>query len=66
MFLEKKGTGPPNSTGAYEFDPSLSHDIFTTFRELQGIKTDIFCAAGLTMPDKKGRLINIGGWSVES
>jgi hypothetical protein len=66
QFLEKKGTGPPNSTGAYEFDPSLSSNIFTTFRELQGINTDIFCAAGLTMPDRKGRLINIGGWSLDS
>ncbi|KAF2730707.1 copper radical oxidase-like protein [Polyplosphaeria fusca] len=65
-FLEKKGTGPPNSTGAYEFDPSLSDNIFTTFREMKGIKTDLFCAAGLTLPDKKGRQINIGGWSADS
>lgn len=65
-MLEKKGTGPPNSTGAYEFDPSLSDNIFTTFREMQGIKTDIFCAAGLTMPDKAGRQLNVGGWSLES
>jgi hypothetical protein len=65
-LLEKKGTGPPNSTGAYEFDPSLADDIFSTFREMQGITTDIFCAAGLTMPDKAGRQINIGGWSLDS
>ncbi|PSN72640.1 WSC-domain-containing protein [Corynespora cassiicola Philippines] len=65
-LLEKKGTGPPNSTGAYEFDPSIGGDIFHAFRELQGIVTDIFCAAGLTMPDRAGRQINIGGWSLDS
>jgi hypothetical protein len=65
-LLEKKGTGPPNSTGAYEFDPSLSDDIFHAFRAMNGIKTDIFCAAGLTMPDKAGRQINVGGWSLDS
>lgn len=66
MLLEKKGTGPPNSTGAYEFDPSIGGDIYHAFRELQGIDTDIFCAAGLTLPDRKGRQINVGGWSLDS
>jgi hypothetical protein len=65
-FLEKHGTGEPNTTGAYEFDPSIGGDIFHAFRELTGIKTDIFCAAGLTMPDRAGRQINIGGWSTDS
>jgi len=65
-FLEKHGTGEPNTTGAYEFDPSIGGDIFHAFRELRGIKTDIFCAAGLTMPDRAGRQINIGGWSTDS
>jgi hypothetical protein len=65
-LLEKHGTGAPNTTGAYELDPSIGGDIFHAFRELQGIKTDIFCAAGLTMPDRAGRQINIGGWSAES
>jgi hypothetical protein len=63
-LLEKHGTGAPNTTGAYELDPSIGGDIFHAFRELQGIKTDIFCAAGLTMPDRAGRQINIGGWSL--
>lgn len=27
------------------------------------VKSDIFCSAGLTLPDKAGRQINIGGWS---
>lgn len=66
MLLEKKGTGPPNSTGAYEFDPSIGGDIYHAFRQMEGIKTDIFCSAGLTMPDKAGRQINIGGWSLDS
>jgi hypothetical protein len=65
-LLEKHGTGAPNTTGAYELDPSIGGDIFHAFRELTGIKTDIFCAAGLTMPDRAGRQINIGGWSLES
>ncbi|KAI8942832.1 hypothetical protein NX059_000872 [Plenodomus lindquistii] len=65
-LLEKHGTGAPNTTGAYELDPSIGGDIFHAFRELQGIKTDIFCAAGLTLPDRAGRQINIGGWSTES
>lgn len=65
-LLEKHGTGAPNTTGAYELDPSIGGDIFHAFRELKGIKTDIFCAAGLTMPDRAGRQINIGGWSVDS
>jgi hypothetical protein len=65
-LLEKHGTGAPNTTGAYELDPSIGGDIFHAFRELTGIKTDIFCAAGLTMPDRAGRQINIGGWSADS
>jgi hypothetical protein len=27
------------------------------------VKTDVFCSAGLTLPDKAGRQINIGGWA---
>jgi hypothetical protein len=65
-LLEKHGTGAGNSSGAFEMDPSLSGDIYHAFRELSGVKTDIFCAAGLTMPDRAGRQINIGGWSLDS
>ncbi|KAF9693906.1 hypothetical protein EKO04_008402 [Ascochyta lentis] len=64
-FLEKHGTGP-NGTGAYELDPSIGGDIFHAFRELNGLKTDVFCSASLTMPDRAGRVINIGGWSADS
>lgn len=65
MFLEKAGTGPPNSTGAFELDPSLAggSDYLAAWRTLRGHKTDVFCSAGLTLPDKAGRQITIGGWS---
>ena len=60
-FVEKFGTSQTQgSTGAYEYDPSTS-----TFRTLH-VKTDVFCAASLTMPDRAGRQINIGGWSAPS
>jgi hypothetical protein len=59
-FVSKYGTGPGNETGAYELDP---HTL--TFRELH-LKTDVFCAAGVTLPDKAGRQLNVGGWAGES
>ncbi|KAF6829857.1 WSC domain-containing protein [Colletotrichum plurivorum] len=64
-FLEKWGTGPPNSTGAYELDVSLAPDLNRAWREMH-VKTDVFCSAGLTLPDKAGRQMNIGGWSGDS
>lgn len=64
-FVEKHGTGAPNSTGAYEFDISQSNNFAGAWREMH-LKTDVFCSAGLTLPDKVGRQINIGGWSGES
>ena len=30
------------------------------------VKTDVFCSAGLVLPDKVGRQINLGGWSGDS
>ncbi|CAP60434.1 uncharacterized protein PODANS_1_7300 [Podospora anserina S mat+] len=59
-FISKGGTGPGNETGVYELDMQT-----LTFRELH-IKTDVFCAAGVTLPDKAGRQLNVGGWSGES
>ncbi|KAH6634407.1 glyoxal oxidase-like protein [Chaetomium sp. MPI-SDFR-AT-0129] len=56
-FISKGATGPGNETGAYELDLST-----LTFRTLH-IKTDVFCAAGVTLPDKAGRQLNIGGWA---
>ncbi|KAK4168541.1 putative copper radical oxidase [Cladorrhinum sp. PSN259] len=59
-FISKGGTGPGNETGVYELDIQTK-----TFRELH-IKTDVFCAAGVTLPDKAGRQLNLGGWSGDS
>lgn len=64
-FLEKWGTGPPNSTGAYELDLSLVGDAAKAWRAMH-VKTDIFCAGGVTLPDKAGRQLNVGGWSGDS
>lgn len=61
-FLEKFGTGPPNSTGAYELDLSLLNNFTAAWRPMH-VKTDIFCSASLTLPDRAGRQINVGGWS---
>lgn len=30
------------------------------------IKTDVFCAGSVILPDKGGRQINVGGWSLDS
>lgn len=30
------------------------------------VKSDVFCSASLVLPDKAGRQINIGGWSLDS
>ncbi|KAL8809186.1 MAG: hypothetical protein Q9200_003633 [Gallowayella weberi] len=62
-FVEKSGTGPPNSTGSFELDPSLTGDFGAAWRTMRGLKTDVFCSAGLILPDKAGRQITIGGWS---
>ncbi|PHH72353.1 hypothetical protein CDD82_6023 [Ophiocordyceps australis] len=64
-FLEKWGTGPPNSTGAYELDLSLVANASAAWREMH-VKTDIFCAAGATLPDRAGRQLTVGGWSGDS
>ena len=30
------------------------------------MKTDVFCSAGIVLPDKAGRQLNVGGWSLDS
>lgn len=67
QFVEKYGTGEDNSTGAYELDLSKASTpgLGGAWREMH-VKTDVFCSAGLTLPDKVGRQINIGGWSGDS
>ncbi|GJJ13871.1 hypothetical protein Clacol_008128 [Clathrus columnatus] len=64
-FLEKFGTGPPNSTGAYELDTSLVNDFDLAWRTMH-VKTDVFCSGAVILPDKAGRVINVGGWSLQS
>lgn len=64
-FVEKFGTGPPNSTGSYELDVTQVNNLARAWRTLH-VKTDVFCSAGLILPDKAGRQINVGGWSGDS
>jgi hypothetical protein len=61
-FLEKAGTGAPNTTGAYELDIAQLSNFTGAWRPMH-VKTDIFCSASLTLPDKVGRQINVGGWA---
>jgi len=61
-FLEKFGTGAPNTTGAYELDLAEINNFTAAWRPMH-VKTDIFCSASLTLPDKAGRQINVGGWA---
>ncbi|KAI1981283.1 hypothetical protein LOZ39_006609 [Ophidiomyces ophidiicola] len=61
-FQEKFGTGDPNSTGAYEFDPVFEKDFSKAWRTMH-VKTDIFCSGGLVLPDRAGRQLTVGGWS---
>jgi hypothetical protein len=62
-FVSKYGTDPANSTGSYELDPSAIDDFSVAWRTMTGLQTDVFCSASLTLPDRVGRQINIGGWS---
>ncbi|KAI0909694.1 WSC domain-containing protein [Ustulina deusta] len=64
-FLEKWGTGPPNSTGAYELDLSQTGNFSRAWRTMH-LKTDVFCSAGVILPDKAGRQLTVGGWSLDS
>ncbi|MCJ1315893.1 hypothetical protein MMC15_001213 [Xylographa vitiligo] len=64
-FVEKFGTGEANSTGAYELDLAEINNPTGLWRAMH-VKTDVFCSASITMPDRVGRQINVGGWSGES
>lgn len=67
VLVEKHGTSTEaNSSGSFEYDPSLAPDYATSFRELGGIETDVFCSASIVLPDKAGRQLNVGGWALES
>jgi hypothetical protein len=65
-FTEKYGSGEPNGTGAYELDLTQIDNFSAAWRTMYGLQTDVFCSAGLTLPDKAGRQITIGGWAGES
>jgi hypothetical protein len=56
---------PPNSTGAYELDLTLVDQFDLAWREMH-VKTDVFCSGSIVLPDTAGRIINVGGWSLES
>jgi hypothetical protein len=60
--MEKSGTGAPNTTGTYELDLAFINEFDKAWRPLH-VKSDIFCSAGITLPDKVGRQLNIGGWA---
>jgi hypothetical protein len=62
-FVEKYGTGEPNGTGVYELDLTEINNFTAAWRTMDGLQTDVFCAAGLTLPDKAGRQITVGGWA---
>ena len=62
VFMEKAGTGAPNTTGTYELDLAFINDFSQAWRPLH-VKSDIFCSATVTLPDKAGRQLNIGGWA---
>lgn len=64
VMLEKIASANLNSTHAYEFDYSLS-DAGKAFREMH-VSSDVFCSAGAILPDIAGRVINLGGWSLNA
>lgn len=61
-FLEKAGEEEGNSTGAYELDLASINNFEKAWRPMH-VQTDIFCSGALTLPDRVGRQINVGGWS---
>jgi hypothetical protein len=44
---------------------SLANDFSLAWREMH-VKTDVFCSGSIILPDKGGRQINVGGWSLQS
>ncbi|KAJ3128526.1 hypothetical protein HK098_004156 [Nowakowskiella sp. JEL0407] len=64
VFLSRLAGGSPNTTHAYEYDWK-DRDYRTAFREMH-ILTDIFCAAGIILPDNLGRFLAVAGWAFEA
>ena len=63
--MEKGGTGASNSTGAYELDYQLANDYTKAWRVMH-VASDVSGATNLVLPDKKGRILSIGGSSSDS
>ena len=69
-FVEKYGFGgdgeswTPGSTGAYELDLFYEDQPNLAWRTMH-VPTNVFCSAGLVLPDRAGRIINVGGWDGE-
>jgi len=66
QFIEKYGSGEPNGTGAYELDLTEIGTWAKAWRTMTGLDTDVFCSAGVTLPDKAGRILTVGGWAGQS
>ncbi|KAJ6552838.1 galactose oxidase [Mycena capillaripes] len=65
-FLEKNPSPlSPNGTGAYELDLSLTSNFSLAYREMH-VKSNVFCSGSIILPDKAGRQLNVGGWSLDS
>src|ERR1700761_6337813 len=50
-------------SGAYELDLTEIGNFSAAWRTMTGLQTDVFCSAGLTLPDIAGRQITVGGWA---
>ncbi|KAJ7113106.1 glyoxal oxidase N-terminus-domain-containing protein [Mycena epipterygia] len=62
-FLEKSPSPQfTNSTGAYELDLTLVSNFSAAWRTMH-VKSNVFCSGAITLPDKAGRQLNVGGWS---
>ncbi|KAJ7119891.1 glyoxal oxidase N-terminus-domain-containing protein [Mycena crocata] len=64
-FLEKSPSYFNNGTGAYELDLTLVDDFGKAWREMH-VKSNVFCSGSIVLPDKGGRILNVGGWSLDS
>ena len=65
-MVEKFGTSEfDNSTGAYELDLSLVDNFDLAWRTMH-VKSDVFCSASIVLPDRGGRQLSVGGWSLDS
>ncbi len=65
-FVEKYGNSETaGSTGAYELDLFYQDQPALAWRTMH-VQTNVFCSASLTLPDRGGRQLNVGGWNYDS